>query len=328
MRRRKPSEARFAVVMTSQRIHVVAGVLTDPRGRVLLSRRPADAHQGGLWEFPGGKVEDQEMPETALRRELEEELGVTVKAARPLIRIPFDYPDRRVLLDVWRVTRWQDGPRAVEQQELDWVAPEKLRQRAMPAADVPVVNAVRLPSCYAITPSAEDFDSFLGQMEALAQGPAGMIQLRAHELDDASYASLARACASICERNGATLILNCEPGRVPSLGAQGVHLTSRRLDAMRARPLGSGYWVGASCHGADELATARRLGLDFAVLSPVAPTPSHPYRSPLGWDGFQRLVRDAGLPVYALGGVDMADLDTCWQCGAQGIAGIRAFWPA
>ncbi|MEE9571399.1 MAG: NUDIX domain-containing protein, partial [Gammaproteobacteria bacterium] len=76
------------------RIHVAAAVITDAEGRVLVSRRAEDAHQGGLWEFPGGKIEPGENAEVALARELREELDVIPEAARQLIRVPWDYPDR------------------------------------------------------------------------------------------------------------------------------------------------------------------------------------------------------------------------------------------
>lgn len=319
---------RSGVKPAGERIHVAAGVLVDPAGRILLSRRPVGAHQGGLWEFPGGKLEAGETAESALRRELKEELGITVSAARPLIRVPYDYPDRSVLLEVWRVTRWQSQPRGLERQDIDWVAPEQLHKRAMPPADVPIVNAVRLPSCYAITPPlAEDPVPFLEHVETLARGPAGMVQLRAHELGDTAFTRLARACVNICERHGVALVINRDPGLAAGTGAHGVHLTSARLRALEKRPLDSDHWVGASCHDAFELSRARQIGVDFAVLSPLRPTPGHPDRAPLGWQGFRQLAADAGLPVYALGGVEFEDLEASWQNGGQGIAGIRAFWP-
>lgn len=316
--------------MTSarRRVHVVAGVLADASGRILLTRRPEGAHQGGLWEFPGGKLEGGETAQDALRRELAEELGIAVTAARPLIRVPYDYPDRSVLLDVWRVTRWQNSPRALEYQEIDWVPAERLRGRSMPPADAPVVNAIRLPPCYAITPPpAGSPAQFLGHLKTLVRGPAEMVQLRAHELDDGPYAALARDCADICRRSGVALILSRDPAMVRSTGARGVHLTAARLRALESRPLGGEFWVGASCHDADELRQAREIGVDFAVLSPLRKTPSHPGRAPLGWAGFQALAAEAGLPVYALGGVGVEDLDASRRHGAQGIAGIRAFWP-
>jgi 8-oxo-dGTP diphosphatase len=86
-------------------------------------------------------------------------------------------------------------------------------------------------------------------------------------------------------------------------------------------------WFGVSCHGADELAHAARIGADFVTLAPVAPTPTHPDARPLGWQRFAALAADASMPVYALGGLGDTDIATARNLGAQGVAAIRAFWP-
>lgn len=86
-----------------KRVHVAAAVIRDASGKILIARRADTQHQGGLWEFPGGKVEDGEAVQAALSRELQEELGIVVSAARPLIKVQHDYPDKQVLLDVWEV---------------------------------------------------------------------------------------------------------------------------------------------------------------------------------------------------------------------------------
>jgi 8-oxo-dGTP diphosphatase len=85
-------------------------------------------------------------------------------------------------------------------------------------------------------------------------------------------------------------------------------------------------WFGASCHDAADLERARALGADYAVLGPVRATPTHPGATPLGWEGFARLAVGAGLPVYAIGGVGPAEIPQAWRHGAQGVAGISAFW--
>ncbi|HSO78893.1 MAG TPA: NUDIX domain-containing protein, partial [Chromatiaceae bacterium] len=101
-------------------IHVVAGAIQDCQGRVLVARRPLGAHQGGLWEFPGGKLEPGELPLQGLARELEEEVGIRVQATRPLIRLPHDYGDRRLVLEVHRVTAYAGEPIGREGQPLSW----------------------------------------------------------------------------------------------------------------------------------------------------------------------------------------------------------------
>jgi 8-oxo-dGTP diphosphatase len=124
--------------------------------------------------------------------------------------------------------------------------------------------------------------------------------------------------------SGKSLLLNHDVGLACELGV-GVHLRAAQLRELRARPLPHDAWVGASCHGAEELELAAGLGADFATLSPVNTTASHPAAKPMGWDRFARLVADARLPVYALGGVGPDDLGRARAAGAQGVAGIRAF---
>ena len=121
-------------------VTVAVGILIDGAGRVLVTRRAPDAHQGGLWEFPGGKVEADETLLEALTRELREELGVSVEAAEALMVLEHDYGDKQVRLDVHRVTRWSGEPRALEGQPLAWQPPEQLRNWTFPAANRPILE--------------------------------------------------------------------------------------------------------------------------------------------------------------------------------------------
>ena len=121
-----------------------------------------------------------------------------------------------------------------------------------------------------------------------------------------------------------SLLVNQDIKLARELGI-GVHLKAAQLRELRERPLPRESWVGASCHAAEELELAAELGVDFATLSPVRATASHPDAAPLGWQGFTQLVADSRLPVYALGGVGPDDLARARAAGAQGVAGIRAF---
>ena len=120
-------------------VHVAVGIVADASGAILIARRPDHAHQGGRWEFPGGKVESDEAVETALQRELQEELGITVQAAEPWLQVHHAYPDKTVLLDVWRVTAWRGEPHGREGQPLRWALPAALTNFAFPAADEPII---------------------------------------------------------------------------------------------------------------------------------------------------------------------------------------------
>ena len=125
------------------RLHVAVGVICNTQGMVLISQRHADSHQGGLWEFPGGKVEAGESVEQALARELHEELGISIGRVRPLMDIHHDYSDKAVHLDVWLVEDFSGRASAREGQPLCWVTPEDLRDYTFPAANTPIVEHLR-----------------------------------------------------------------------------------------------------------------------------------------------------------------------------------------
>lgn len=124
-------------------IHVVAGALFDEQGRVLVAQRPPGKHMAGGWEFPGGKVEPEEQAFAGLKRELQEELGIEVLDATPLIAYEHSYADRRVLLDLWLVSLYTGEPKSLEGQPLQWVAIDELEAVGLLEADLPMVPALR-----------------------------------------------------------------------------------------------------------------------------------------------------------------------------------------
>ena len=311
----------------SGRIHVAAAAIFDDQGRVLLSKRPVHVHQGGLWEFPGGKLEEGETLEQGLWRELDEELGIIPVHARPLIRIVHDYPDKSVLLDVWRVDGIHGVPCGLEGQQIQWVPVDQLQSYTFPAANLPIIKAVSLPEYYLITPEpGRGAARFLANLEySLSQG-VSLLQLRARQLSDKDYRALVPEVLQRCRQANARLLLNANPKLASKFGAAGVHLTSERLMALSARPLDDTYLVAASCHTQEELQHAVKLGLDFVVISPVRKTSSHPGAQLLGFSGFHDLTEQALIPVYALGGMQAADLPNVFRHGGQGIAAIRGLW--
>ena len=121
---------------------VAACALIDPDGRVLIAQRPVGKPMSGLWEFPGGKVEQGEAPEQTLIRELKEELGIVVNVAclAPLTFASHSYPDFHLLMPLYVCRRWEGIVRALEAQQLAWVRPNRLRDYPMPPADEPLVS--------------------------------------------------------------------------------------------------------------------------------------------------------------------------------------------
>ena len=305
-------------------LHVVAAALAvGGRGgpRVLLARRRADAHQGGRWEFPGGKVEPGEGARAALARELREELGVELLSARPLIRFPYRYPEFAMDFEVFRA-RWRGRPRGCEGQELRWAGLAELQELDVPPASGPVIRALQLPPRYAISPSPTDDDGWLRGFEGVLAGwERTMIQLRPGRTALADCRDLMRRAVRMADAAAAPVLLNAAPEEALALGADGVHLNSARLQALERRPLPDDHWVGASCHSAAELRQAARIDADFAVLSrpdKAAGTWS--------WEWFAESIAGVAMPVYALGGMRLGDLERAVRHGGQGIAAMRALW--
>lgn len=311
--------------MSSPFVHVVAGVLRSPHGRILVAQRRPGTHLAGLWEFPGGKLEAGEARFDALRRELHEEIGIVVEAAHPLITVPHRYPEKRIVLDVWDVVRHSGRPRACEGQSLAWIAPAALPELPMPEADRPVIAALRLPERYLITPAlpADQADAVVGGVRRALESGIRLIQLRLPEWTRDRLAAIARTLRDQCRAAGARLLLHADWQLATVLGLDGVHLPARIAATLEHRPLPADKWVAVSCHRADELAHAERIGADFATLSPVRETASHPLGAPLGWQRFAALAQEFALPIYALGGLDGGDVEAARAAGGQGVAAIR-----
>ncbi|GAB2493839.1 Nudix family hydrolase [Pseudoxanthomonas sangjuensis] len=309
-------------------IHVVAGVITDARGRVLLARRSGGRDMAGLWEFPGGKREAGETSEAALVRELREELGIEAEVGEALIEVPQLYPDKRLRLEVRRITGWKGAPRGHEGQALAWVAPDRLTSYAMPPADRPVVGVLLHPDRYLVTPEpAADDEAWLSALERALGAGAARVQLRMRQAAPARMRSLAERAIALCRRAGADVLLNGDAQLARELGI-GVHLRATQLREAIVRPLPKELPVAASCHDAGELKAAQRIGCDFAVLGPVRETATHPGADALGWESFAALREAVSLPIYAIGGLSPADITAARGQGAQGIAAIRSLWPA
>jgi len=308
-----------------KRVHVAVGVIQRPDTAILVAKRPEHAHQGGLWEFPGGKVEPGESVLDALQRELAEELGIQVTATRPLIQIAHDYVDKSVLLDVWTVVEFQGEPVGREGQPLRWSLPAAFDPADFPAANRPIIQAVRLPSAYWITPEPVlgELDSFWQRVQRALDAGVSLIQLRAKQLDVAATRPILQELVRRSAERHALVVVNRFIELAPLCA--GVHLTASQLSRLQQRPLPAEQWLAASCHSEAELQAAAKLGCDFTVLSPVLPTASHPEALPLGWETFAELARTARMPVYALGGMTLADVDRARQAGGQGVAGISLY---
>ncbi len=317
-------------VMVKRRVHAAAAAIISSDGKkALIARRPSNVDHGGLWEFPGGKLAPYETGLEGLKRELHEELGVEIRRAQPLIRIHHEYPDKHILLDVWQVHEFSGEPFGREGQAVRWVPLEELVSYPFPAANLPILQAVMLPTEYLITDEESDEGLFVACLErALVEDGVRLVQLRAKTLDETAYLARAERALALCRQYGSRLLLNGEPALLGTVDADGIHLTSERLMQLERRPIAEGKWLSASTHDQTQLTQAARIGCDFVTLSPLRTTPSHPEVAPMGWHDFQQLVERAAMPVFALGGMTRFDANHARAVGAQGIASIRDFWKA
>lgn len=312
--------------MLAKRLHVAVAVITNNDGRILISQRAKNAHQGGLWEFPGGKVEQGENTLGALQRELQEELGITFSVASPLIKIQYQYPDLLVLLDVLSVDTFKGTPVGLESQPIQWVLPTELEDYSFPAGNNAIIKAIKLPNYYPIVDDSQGAElNMLLQLDKLISAGYTMIQLRAKHLEYSNFIDLAEQAIERSKKAEVRLFINTSLKTARLLGAEGVHLSAHHLKELSAHVKDSSIKVAVSCHTEKELFKAMEIGADFAVLSPVLKTKTHSNAVGLGWEGFTELVEQAGLPVYALGGVGPSTVAKAIESGAQGVAGIRAF---
>jgi len=310
---------------------VVAGILEDADGRVLIAQRAPGGSEADQWEFAGGKLRPGERAADALRRELREELGIRIVTSEALATVRWREGARPLNLHGHLVRHWQGEPRAHEHQALAWVRPAELIHYPMPAPDRPLRARLALPERYLIAPEPDphDLDGFLATFARSIDDPGiGLASLRAKALPAAALRELATRCLSMAktQRPELLLLLHGAVELARELGFDGAHLSATQLATLSARPLPESMWVFASCHSAEELALAQNLGADAATLSPVHPTTSHPRARALGWQRFARLARRSWLPCYALGGVTREDLTLARTAGAHGIAAIRGFW--
>ena len=331
--------------------HAAVGVIQRDDGFVLLGERPIGKPWAGYWEFPGGKIEENETPECALNRELQEELGISVISSYRWLTRSFDYAAKydatgklesiakTVKLHFFIVTEWDGEPSGLENQAISWQDPKSINVGPMLPANEPIFNALNLCEIYAISNVAELGETlFFERLIVALDHGLKMIQIREKQLSNLALIKLAERVIEIAEPYGAKVMVNSASFHSDTiqvldftnfhlssnLKSAGLHFTSRDLMRLQVKPLG--LLCGASCHNSQELAHAATLGFDYVVLSPVNATLSHAGAVPLGWDGFTDLIADYALPVYALGGMQATDMHKARLHGAHGIAMQRGAW--
>ena len=306
-------------------IGVAAAVLQRADGTFLLAQRPAGKAYDGYWEFPGGKIEPGESPHQALSRELNEELDITVTAAHPWLVREFTYPHATVRLHFFRVFAWQGEPHGRENQQLSWQHSSNISVTPILPANAPILRALSLPNIYAISnATALGRDEFMKRLERALQNGLKLMQVREKNMSGDTLVEFSRQVVTLAHRYDAKVLINSDEDLAQKAGADGVHYSAAQLTSCTARP--AFEWCAASCHNAVELRHSGELAFDFALLSPVLPTQSHPGEPHLGWEKFSALTGETKIPIYALGGLTGGDLNVAQQHGAHGIALLSQAW--
>lgn len=321
-------------IQSNKWIHVVAAVIFNQQNQLLIAKRLAHLHQGGLWEFPGGKVEQGESAVTALQRELKEELNISVRSSQPFLQIRHTYPDKFIFLDIYKVTEFFGEPQGNEGQEVRWISLSEVDNFEFPKANINIIQALKIPElmsiCHAKFDAAFCFSVLMeDKLKKMLSLNIDALLLRLPLLSDSEYVDcfthISKLLNSLSPNKKVKLFINRAHLLNDLISCDGVHLNSQQLLQSDVRTVPLNFLLSASCHNENELLHAKKIGCDFVLLSPVLATQSHPQAQPLGWQEFKVLVENTELPVLALGGLQTSHLIRAKSVGAFGVAGISGF---
>ncbi len=287
-------------------VDVAVGLIVQD-GKALLAQRAQHQHQGGRYEFPGGKVEPRETVVSALARELHEELGIDIITPHFVQRLTYCYPEKTVCLHVYRIAAFHGDPVGREGQPLSWVPLDELFALNFPDANRPIVRAAQLPAHYVISPPLlidPDADRQAAELAAL---PAWLAEQAIEKETDAwlyvrlpgvlpvTYNAAIQQLAML--RPDLKLIAAWDASASVNTYIRGRHLSQSALMAATelVRASERDFWF-AACHDAASIQRAIKLGVDAVTLGAVLPTPTHAERIPLSWEGFASLATQSDVP--------------------------------
>ncbi len=282
--------------------------------KVLLSQRKEHQFMAGYWEFAGGKIKTGENKQTALIRELHEELSITVTKCHFLKTIKQSYINKLVILEVFIVDKYEGTIISKEGQNINFCLIDNVEQYKLLPTVKPLINTITLPIKYWITPDNHYTKEWRVLFEKQILNGIKMIQLRSkYNLTEIFIKNIYQKC----QQNNIKLLLNIPNN---SNYCNGYHLSSTKL--MQTTSKQKDKIISASTHTIKELKYAEKLSLDFVSLSAIKKTISHPNAPTIGFAKAKKMITDINIPVYFLGGISHKDLVLAQKNYAHGIAGI------
>jgi 8-oxo-dGTP diphosphatase len=307
-------------------VNVAVSIVRAPDGSVLLAERTPRQVAAGYWELPGGKIDPGETPMQAAARELHEEIGIRPHALRSWISYEHAFKTKRVRLHFFQVNGYEGTPHGREGQRLAWIDPAAPSVAPVLPSNDRVLAALALPRL-AYFVRARDHggpNGLLAHLQDILPDHSLLLVLDAEGTAPDQRAALARRIDAMARGFGTHTLLAGSPMEAQRAGLHGLLSSADDLRRLTARPA-MRLWA-ASCHTETDLARAASLGADAVFVSPILPTPAHPGEA-LGWDTLQRLSASATVPIFARGGLSMAQLGQAVAAGAAGIAVSRLGGP-
>jgi 8-oxo-dGTP diphosphatase len=275
------------------------------------------------YEFPGGKVEKNETPETALYRECFEELGIKVTKFNSIGSLVHRYDSLEVKLHIFEIVNYQGDIYAKESQELHYMNAFESKEKFIDSTHR-VLNYLSLPRYCSITSIDADNHSNEKISKLYANN---ILRYRSDKINSENYYIQAEKYSKICSDNNVCLILDVKYYELfKNLDFKGIHYKSDQLKDLENTEfvkLKSSHIHSASCHNISDIRIANKYNFDFILLSPILSSKLD--LNTLGWDGFENLALEANMPVFALGGMRKSDLDDCLSHNGYGVSGITNF---